>query len=124
MKRLRLPLFAVSLAVAAIAINAPAGGQIQLNCSASFHVQHNDRIGSLRLPEGAYQLSVTGMSCLRASQLFAEFLQDWNGKLPPPWRGTTGRIRPATGRKTCARNGATTRTCGRLSWSTRPAWAA
>ena len=94
MRRHRLLLFAVALGTAAISVNAPAVGQSQTACSATFHVQHNDRIGPLRLPEGAYRLSPSKLSCLRASQLFAEFLQDYNGKLPPPWRGTvrgTGR---------------------------------
>jgi hypothetical protein len=85
MRRFRLPLFAVALGAAAIAVNGPAAGQSQTRCAATFHVQHNDRIGSLRLPEGAYRITTTRLSCLRASRLFTEFLQDWNGRLPRPW---------------------------------------
>ena len=88
MRRHRLLLFAVALGAAAIAVNAPAVGQSRTACSATFHVQHDDRIGPLRLPEGAYQLSTSKLSCLRASHLFTEFLEDYNGKLPRPWRGT------------------------------------
>lgn len=88
MKRYRLLLFVVVLGAAAVAVIGPAAGQSQTRCAASFHVQHNDRIGSLRLPAGAYRITTTRLSCLRASHLFTEFLQDWNGKLPPPWRGS------------------------------------
>jgi hypothetical protein len=55
-------------------------------CRATFHVLHDDRIGRLQLPEGAYRLSPSGLTCAQASQLFTEFLKDWDGRLPRPWR--------------------------------------
>lgn len=57
-------------------------------CPAFFHVLHNDRIGRLRLPAGEYRitlLSVGRISCGRAARLFAQFLQDFDGRLPRPW---------------------------------------
>jgi hypothetical protein len=53
----------------------------------SFKVLHNDRIGAASLPAGSYAVTTdTGLSCQAASQLFARFLQDWDGNLPKPWR--------------------------------------
>lgn len=50
---------------------------------------HNDSIGSLNLPAGAYTITVQNpsrLTCADASQLFTEFLEDFDGKLTPPWR--------------------------------------
>jgi hypothetical protein len=55
-------------------------------CSSTFSVLHNDRIGSLSLPKGAYYLNVRNLSCSQAASLFADFLEDWDGILPAPWR--------------------------------------
>lgn len=53
----------------------------------SFKVLHDDRIGAASLPAGNYSVTTdTGLSCQAASQLFARFLQDWDGNLPKPWR--------------------------------------
>lgn len=56
-------------------------------CPGTFSVLHNDRIGPLRFPRGAYQLRLLGpgVGCQRASQLFAQFLDDFEGDLPAPW---------------------------------------
>jgi hypothetical protein len=80
-------------------------------CPATFRVLNNDSIGKLRLRKGPYRVTLLGskLSCARASQLFASFLQDFEGTLPRPWslnvqtatftRGTgssTGfRVKPA-----------------------------
>lgn len=80
-------------------------------CPSTFRVQHNDRIGKLRLRKGPYRITLIGkrISCARASQLFTSFLQDFDGDLPKPWRlnvqtatftrggsGSTGfRVKPA-----------------------------
>lgn len=61
---------------------APPAGR----CSSKFHVLHNDRIGALRLPQGWYYIDVRNINCGTASSLFTEFLQDWDGVLPAPWR--------------------------------------
>ena len=48
-------------------------------------VLNNDRIGSLRLKKGNYNVWLKGLSCPRSSQLFAQFLEDVSGDLPRPW---------------------------------------
>jgi hypothetical protein len=92
------------------------GGQHPLNhhrkCPATFAVQHNDRIGQLRLPKGNYNMWLIKkkrISCKRASKLFARFLDHPDGTLPGPWilnvqkasfkRGPTGfgfRVKPVS----------------------------
>ena len=73
-----LSLLAVSGAAPASAATCP-----------SFKVLHNDRIGAANLPAGNYTVTTdAGLSCQAASQLFARFLQDWDGNLPNPWRIT------------------------------------
>jgi hypothetical protein len=84
----------------------PAGNR----CPGTFRVEHNDRIGRLRLPAGPYRITlVGGLSCARASALFSHFLDDFAGTLPRPWRlnvqtakflrgpgsGTGFRVKPA-----------------------------
>lgn len=60
-------------------------------CPATFQVLHNDQIGAMKLPAGAYNVSVTNLSCASASTLFAEFLSDYDGHLPSPWRMNAAR---------------------------------
>jgi hypothetical protein len=58
-------------------------------CPGTFQVQHNDHIGKLRLPKGPYKITVINkrkISCSRASQLFAKFLQRPSGNLPSGWK--------------------------------------
>ena len=67
---------------------AGAQGAQATPCSGSFQVEHADRIGRLKLPEGAYRITVLDpnlLSCASASRLFAQFLQDFDGRLPRPW---------------------------------------
>jgi hypothetical protein len=63
-------------------------------CPGTFRVVHNDRIGTLRLPRGPYQITAFGnVSCAQASTRFASFLENnFSGVLPRPWR-----LRVATG---------------------------
>ncbi len=63
-------------------------------CPGTFRVQHNDRIGSLRLPGGPYLITAFGsVSCSQASKQFTSFLDnDYTGMLPRPWR-----LQPTTG---------------------------
>jgi hypothetical protein len=85
--RPRSSLLALTLAVAtALAAAAPAHARAPRPCAATFHVLHDDAVGELRVPAGQYHLAVDAVSCARASQLFAEFLDDFNGVLPRPWR--------------------------------------
>ena len=65
----------------------PARGE--MICPGTFQVQHNDRIGRLRLPKGPYTITVIKkhrITCHKASNLFAKFLQDPSGNLPHRWK--------------------------------------
>jgi hypothetical protein len=85
----------VALVVAAAALAAMLlGGSVrqadaaEVSCP-KFKVLHNDRIGKLNLPKGSYNVTVLNgdkLSCAQSSKLFARFLQDWDGKLPTPWK--------------------------------------
>jgi hypothetical protein len=58
-------------------------------CPGTFHVLHNDRVGALYLPAGSYQivvLSSSTLTCSDASELFREFLEDYDGRLAGGWR--------------------------------------
>ena len=73
----------VSPAAASAQTGAPAA------CPASFQVLHDDKIGSLSLPAGPYTVTLRDsatLSCAQASDYFRQFLEDWDGKLPRPWR--------------------------------------
>jgi len=58
-------------------------------CPSTFEVLHDDRIGALELPAGPYTVTVfdsTTLSCAHASDLFRQFLEDYDGRLPGGWR--------------------------------------
>jgi hypothetical protein len=79
---------ALSLAlVAAFSLLALGGaGSASAAVCPSFKVLHDDRIGAVVLPAGSYEvITEGGLSCRGASQLFARFLQDWDGNLPHRW---------------------------------------
>ncbi|MBB4665065.1 hypothetical protein [Conexibacter arvalis] len=98
---------AAALAAGLIALLAPgAANAATRTCPATFQVLHNDKIGAMNLPAGAYTVRVTNLSCASASRLFASFLQDYDGHLPSPWR---------------ANSAARSFTNGRASFSVRPA---
>lgn len=86
-------LLAVLLAAAAPLV-LPAGVPAQSSdgvelkrCPGTFHVLHTDRVGGLRLPAGIYGIAVAGeVTCAQAARRFTGFLQDWDGRLPSPWR--------------------------------------
>ena len=89
--------------------SAPSGGgggqypASSTRCPGYFQVLHNDRIGSFRIPQGDYTvtlLSLGRISCEGASNRLAAFLQDFDGKLPNGWR-----LDPETG--TFTRRGST-----------------
>lgn len=64
------------------------GSHGALFCPAPFRVLNNDRIGPLRLTRGDYSIVLLqrrGLACNQAAQLFARFLEDFSGVLPPPW---------------------------------------
>lgn len=88
---MRLALLAVLAAVgsfAALPASASAQAVTSVTCPSTFQVLHDDRIGPLRLNAGPYTITVlnsTRLSCASASDLFRQFLEDWNGRLPRPW---------------------------------------
>jgi hypothetical protein len=77
----------VATAALALAL-APSASAAEATCPGTFQVLHNDRIGAMQLPAGPYVITVLDsatMGCTEASQLFAQFLEDWDGRLPRPW---------------------------------------
>lgn len=77
-------LLALVAALATLALSGAA--QASAAACPSFKVLHDDRIGPASFPAGSYEVTVDpGLSCQAATQLFARFLQDWDGNLPKPW---------------------------------------
>jgi hypothetical protein len=92
-QRLRRPRLVAASALAGAALLSglagPASAQTPTACPATFAVLHDDRIGALSLPQGNYTITVadpTRLSCAAASDRFRQFLQDFDGVLPSPWR--------------------------------------
>lgn len=81
----RLPVIA-TVAFVLVALTVPtASAAAATRCPATFHVLHNDHIGSMSLPAGQYTVTVNRMTCAGASRLFSRFLEDYDGTLPFPW---------------------------------------
>jgi hypothetical protein len=75
-------------AALALAASAPAAAQTPAACPATFQVLHDDAIGALALPAGPYRITVVDparLSCAHAADLFRQFLEDWDGRLPSSW---------------------------------------
>jgi hypothetical protein len=82
-------LAAVLVTAAAIAAVPAAASAAPTACPSTFTVLHDDRIGTLSVPAGPYQLTVSDparLSCAHASDRFRQFLEDFDGRLPSPWR--------------------------------------
>ncbi|MBN8866341.1 MAG: hypothetical protein J0H98_02190 [Solirubrobacterales bacterium] len=64
------------------------GGSTGASCPGYFTVVRSDSIGSFYVPAGRYRISLLSsrLSCSKATNLFQEFLLDFDGKLPKPWR--------------------------------------
>jgi hypothetical protein len=77
---------ALTLVPSAGASPRAEAAQAGTTCPA-FSVLHNDRIGPAVLPKGSYTITLrsNAVSCANASSLFAQFLQDFDGKLQKPW---------------------------------------
>ncbi len=85
-RRLAAAFSAALVVVLALVALGGASSAAAATCP-SFKVLHDDRIGTVVLPAGNYEVTTdTGLSCQAASQLFSRFLQDWDGNLPKPWR--------------------------------------
>lgn len=96
MRRL-LPFLMLAALLAGMAFSGTASAATR--CPATFQVLHNDRIGAMSLPAGPYYVYVTRLSCPQASDLFADFLQDYDGVLPYPWRANNAKRIFTTGRQ-------------------------
>ncbi len=76
----------LGMLVASGAFSPPADAA-KVTCP-KFRVMHNDRIGNVKFPAGYYNVTLLNgdrLTCAQSTRLFAEFLQDWNGKLRKPW---------------------------------------
>jgi hypothetical protein len=65
------------------------GGSTPRSCPGYFRVLHNDSIGSFKVPKGQYRITLVGppkIRCANAARLFKEFLLDFDGVLPKPWK--------------------------------------
>src|SRR5215475_5727410 len=65
---------------------APSAAEATKACP-GFRVLHNDRIGTAVFPAGTDTDNLEDMSlnCKSSAELFARFLEDWDGNLPKPW---------------------------------------
>jgi len=82
----------IALAIVVLANSDRAAADTK--CPNAFSVLHDDHVGKLSLRKGSYTITVTNqnkLSCQRASTLFTEFLQDFDGKLPDGWRVSVRR---------------------------------
>jgi hypothetical protein len=86
----------IGIASASALSKGPTATAAQTQCTATFHVLHDDVIGDLQLPTGQYQLQTFQLTCAKASLLFTEFLEDYNGVLPKPWRYTVQGVGQGT----------------------------
>jgi len=86
--RIRLTLV-LAAAASALMLALPGGAQsAPLRCPGTFQVLHNDHIGRMALPAGPYVITVldsSRLTCADASDLFRQFLEDFNGRLARPW---------------------------------------
>jgi hypothetical protein len=91
--RARAISFAALIALVALAFVArPAGAAAPLTetpkpCP-NFRVLHNDRIGPAVFPAGDYTITLEdkSLTCKSGGELFARFLEDFDGRLPTPWK--------------------------------------
>ena len=117
MKRLRISLVVLAATgLTALGVSAPAQAQTG-QCTASFHVVHDDHIGRLQVPAGIYTLNAKGLSCAKASRLWTQFLSDFNGVLPSPWRFSVQGV----GRGTFTKGATVSFTAVRTGDATSPA---
>lgn len=77
------------LGLTAAVLASPAAAATR--CPATFQVLHDDHIGAMTLPAGAYTVTANGLSCTAASAFFAQFLEDFDGRLPSPWTSNASK---------------------------------
>jgi hypothetical protein len=62
------------------------GGATTGKCPGTFRVLHDDKINSLSVPAGKYQIRVKRMACQSASNSFKRFLSAPGNVLPKGWK--------------------------------------
>jgi hypothetical protein len=78
----------VSISALALLASPAAAQTTPTACPSTFAVLHDDQIGDLQLAAGNYTVTVldpSKLSCAHASDLFRQFLEDFDGRLPRPW---------------------------------------
>jgi hypothetical protein len=89
-RALALALGALIAVLAPAIVARPAGAAVAATPKAcpSFRVLHNDRIGPAVFPAGNYAITLEdeSLSCKSGGELFARFLEDFDGNLPTPWK--------------------------------------
>jgi hypothetical protein len=85
MRRHGIPALLAAVLAASIVLCAAGGAQAATACPGTFTVLHNDRVGTMAVPAGAYAVRTTRVSCASASQLIDRFLDDFDGVLPGGW---------------------------------------
>lgn len=82
-----LALIGLVVAVALAFAARPAGAATATTCP-GFRVLHNDRIGAAVFPAGSYTITLqaSNLTCKSSAELFARFLEDFDGILPSPWK--------------------------------------
>jgi len=77
----------------AVALGANSAGAAPVAAEATkacpgLKVLHNDRIGTAVFPAGTYTVNLEdpSLTCKSSAELFARFLEDWDGNLPQPWK--------------------------------------
>jgi hypothetical protein len=78
---------AILAAFGVMLLSRPAGAATPTSCP-GFRVLHNDRIGAAVFPAGTYTVNIEGegLNCKSSAELFARFLEDYDGNLPKPWK--------------------------------------
>jgi hypothetical protein len=91
--RTALVAMAALLVVVALAFVARPAGAAPIETAAArscpgFKVLHNDRIGAASFPAGSYTVTNedASLTCKSSAELFARFLEDYDGVLPTPWK--------------------------------------
>jgi hypothetical protein len=79
---------ALAVALGAGPAGAAPGIETAPKSCPGFKVLHNDRIGNAVFPAGTYTVNLedASLNCKSSAELFARFLEDWDGNLPQPWK--------------------------------------
>jgi hypothetical protein len=84
---------AMLLVAVALAFVARPAGAAPIETTAAktcpgFKVLHDDRIGAASFPAGTYTVTNedASLTCKSSAELFARFLEDYDGVLPAPWK--------------------------------------